>query len=427
MTLPPGPRHPRLWTTARWLIDPYALFAECAARHGGAFTLRPAAFHPTVVVSDPDAVGSLFAADPTVASAGRYNAGFANFLGPCSLLALEGERHARHRQLIGAALGRTAIDDHIRTIVSERVEGWRPGTTLSLHEAFRDITLRVILQALLGASDRGRLEQAVARIATVVDLGTSPWVLLPWVRRAPVGPWARFLRARDRARALLDDEIAARRVRAAPGDVLSELLQATLSDDELRDEIVTLVVTGHETTATALAWAMRWVLADRALLERLQAEIAEASPAGACDVAAAPLLDATIRETLRIVPVVPSVGRLLIAPARIGAFELPADVTVMASTYLAGRRSQTYAEPERFRPERFLERYYTPHEWFPFGGGDRRCIGSAFAMREMKLVLAEILARTQLTLADRRPVAARRRGVTVAPAGGVRVVVDRVR
>ena len=197
-----------------------------------------------------------------------------------------------------------------------------------------------------------------------------------------------------------------------------------MSDVELHDELVTLLVAGHETTATALAWTFRWLLEMPELASRLRTELARAEEAGpltADAISKLELIDAVARESLRLQPVIPLVGRVLTRPARVGGYDLPAGIGVVCSIYLAQRRADTYPQPDRFDPTRFLGKKFSPNEFFPFGGGVRRCIGMAFALYEMKMVIARIVSRTTLALAATRPVSVVRRSITMTPSEGLRV------
>jgi len=265
-----------------------------------------------------------------------------------------------------------------------------------------------------------------------------PPLLIPYfqVDLGPLSPWGRFVRLRDRADALFYAELAERKREGdrARSDVLALLMEARdeagapMSDEELRDELVTLLVAGHETTATALSWALRWISATPGLTERLVDEIATASEGSRLvpeRVAKLPLLDATVRETLRLQPVVPLVGRMLQKPARIGGYDLPAETIVMASIYLAQQRPEAYPEPWRFDPDRFSNKKASPYEWLPFGGGIRRCVGMAFALYEMKMVLSATLARVKFRLTDVRAARVERRSITLSPEGGLSLIVER--
>ncbi|HVY47809.1 MAG TPA: cytochrome P450, partial [Minicystis sp.] len=272
-----------------------------------------------------------------------------------------------------------------------------------------------------------------ALITEMLEKGAWPPLLVPWFRvdLGRLTPWGRFVQLVRRSDAAFYAELAGRREGGARGDdILSLLLEARhedgspMRDDEVRDQLVTLLVAGHETTATALAWAVRWLAASPPLWSRLAAEVATAAGADgrldAARVAKLELLDATVKETLRLSPVVPMVGRYLVKPARVGGWELPARVAVMPSIYLVHRRPDLYPNPTRFDPDRFVGVKPSPYAWFPFGGGIRRCVGMAFALYEMKMVLASIVHRTRLAL-DGPPVRVVRRSITLAPSDGLRV------
>jgi cytochrome P450 family 110 len=257
-------------------------------------------------------------------------------------------------------------------------------------------------------------------------------------------PWGRFRRAIAEGDAYLYEEIrdrrrkeGAREGRAKSDDVLSLLLDArdeegrAMTDEELRDELTTLLVAGHETTATALAWAVRWTLATPGLLDRVRDEIrAACARAGlarltAKHAAELPLVDAIAREALRLNPVIPLVGRILEKPTKVAGYELAAGTPVTCSIYLAQRRSEVFPDPSRFDPDRFLGKKISANEFFPFGGGIRRCVGMSFALYEMRIVLARLFERTDLSLASPRPIRVERRSITLMPSKGLLVRLDR--
>jgi cytochrome P450 len=248
-----------------------------------------------------------------------------------------------------------------------------------------------------------------------------------------VGPWARFRRAVSRLRALVQEEIDARRAAAAQGreDILSLMMSArfddgsAMSDDELKDQLHLLLFAGHETTATALAWAFYWLHRQPEDLALLLAEVDALGPRPEPEaVASLPYLDAICQETLRIHPVVADVGRRLVRPLDVMGYTVPAGTLVMVSTLLLHDRPDLYPEPQRFRPARLLERKFSPFELVPFGGGARRCIGAAFALYEMKIVLSTLLRARRFRLASDAPVLSTRRGITMGPKGGVTMILE---
>jgi cytochrome P450 len=290
------------------------------------------------------------------------------------------------------------------------------------------ITLEVILRTVFGISDARRLEELGAPLRRILDsLGSAAWLLALQFTSSqnprPRTPWGRVKALRAAADRILLDEISARRATGDEDDSILSLLLAArdeddqpLTDDELRDELMTLLVAGHETTATALAWTLERLVRHPDVLARLYEEHAAGGDAGG------EYLDAVIKETLRLRPVVPAVVRLLRAPVELGGWELPEGVHIGPSIYLLHRRPDIYPSPDEFRPERFLERPAGTYEWIPFGGGIRRCLGASFALYEMRVVLQTILDRVQLSASADAPERIVRRAVTFTPSDGGRVV-----
>jgi cytochrome P450 len=347
-------------------------------------------------------------------------------LGSRSVLTLDGPEHLRQRRLMlppfhGERMRR--YGDRMREIAARHVARWPVGEPFAVHRSMQAITLEVILRVVFGVEDERRLAQCAAPLRALLDSTTQPWRLLglQFTRSAgarPRTPWGRVKRLLAPCDRMIYEEIAARRAAAEPGDdILSLLLEARdeqgapLTDRELRDELMTLLLAGHETTATALAWTVERVTRHPAALARLQEE---RDPA---------YLDAVITETLRLRPVVPAVVRKLQAPMTFGGWELPAGVNIAPNIWLIHRDPRLYPEPEAFRPERWLGRRPGTYEWIPFGGGIRRCLGASFALYEMRIVLEEIVARTRLAPTSDPAEAVVRRFVTFAPAGGGRVAV----
>ena len=293
------------------------------------------------------------------------------------------------------------------------------------------VTLQVIVRTVFGIGEGPRFSELAEVLTRALHVGAWPGLLFPVLQRdlGPYSPWGRFVRLMRRASELLRGEIRRGRDKGTAGraDVLAMLLDARdetgspLTEDEVHDELVTLLVAGHETTATSLAWALRWILPDRGLVGRLRDELAGAGGDPA-RIARLELLDATVKEALRLQPIIPLVARVLQQPMKLGGVELPAGTPVAPAIYLVHQRESLYPEPRRFRPERFLAFKPAPSEWLPFGGGLRRCIGAAFAIYEMKMVLASVLPRVDARLA-REHVRVARRGVTITPGGGLPIVV----
>jgi cytochrome P450 len=295
----------------------------------------------------------------------------------------------------------------------------------------QSVTLDVIIRTVFGVEAGPRFTRLADLLKRGLEVGAWPMLLFPFMQKdlGPFSPWGRFKRLGERSSEILREEIRRGRERGTAGraDVLAMMLDARdeggqpLSEDEIHDELVTLLIAGHETTATSLAWALRWILPDRELVARLRAEIATAG-ADPQQVAKLELLDATVKEALRLQPIIPVVARVLKERKRLGNLDLEAGTVVAPCVYLVHRRPSLYPEPARFRPDRFLDFKPSPSEWLPFGGGLRRCIGAAFAIYEMKMVLASVLPRVDARLATDE-VRVARRGITLTPSGGLPIMV----
>jgi cytochrome P450 family 110 len=438
--LPPGPPLPPLLQALHWVQWPVPFLEECERRFGDTFTLRLPSAPPIVFFTHPDAIKTIFTGDEADLRAGEANYRLQPILGRHSLLILDGREHLRERRLLQPPFHgdrMLAYGAVMRDIAARAVECWPVGRTFPLHPEMQGVTLDVILRTVFGL-DEGRTKRDLrAALLDLLNLGSNPQRLLAAQQPSAngAGPAARFFAARERVDDLLFAEIAARRRADVNGrpDILSLLVQAIyedgrpLEDQALRDELMTMLVAGHETTATALAWAVSHLLAHPEVRTRVLVELGEAgpSPLEPQRVTRLEYLDAVCRETLRLTPIVPLVGRRLTRPMRIGGIDLPGGAVAAPCIYLAHRRPESWSEPERFRPERFLEKKPTPYEFLPFGGGVRRCLGMAFALVEMKIVLAEVLSRVELRAAPGYQVRVVRRSVTLAPSEGMPVVVQR--
>jgi cytochrome P450 len=438
--LPPGPDGPPLLQALRWVQWPLPLMDECAARYGDVFTLRLPQSPPIVLFSHPDAIKTIFTGDEEDLRAGEANFRLGPILGRQSLLLLDGTEHLRERRLLQPPFHgdrMLAYAPVMRDIARDAVARWPLGRPFAIHPEMQGITLDVILRTVFGFDEGPAKRDLRAALLELLTIGSNGQTLLAaqQANGTRAGAVARFFAARERVDRLLYAEIAARRHAdvADRADVLSLLLGATyddgapLEDEALRDELMTMLLAGHETTATALAWAVSHVLEHASVQTRLARELADLGPApwDPQRVLKLEWLDAVCRETLRLTPIVPLVGRRLTRPMTIGGVDLPEGVVAAPCIYLAHRRAERWPEPARFRPERFLDSKPTPYEFLPFGGGVRRCLGMAFALVEMKVVLAEILARVELRAAPGYQVRVVRRSVTLAPAEGMPVVVER--
>lgn len=411
-------------------------------RHGDVFRVRFLGLGDLVYVADPCLVSEVYAADGEVGRAGDARRPFLEpLVGAHSLLCLEGEDWKRQRSLLAPAFhGRRVLGwrETIREIAEREVATWPTGEPFRLRPRMQAITLEVILRVVFGVRDVARLEQLRQVVPGLVELGANPLISgLPPVRKRlersrilralPGNPLPRFLGLRSKLDELLYAEIARRRIELEEGqerdDVLSLLLEArdengeAMSDHELRDELVTLLVAGHETTATALAWAFERLVRHRPALDRLREEVTEGE---------GEYLGAVIREVLRTRPVVVDTPRALARPLALGGYGLPAGWFVAPAIPLVHRAAALFTDADEFRPERFLENDGAGEGWIPFGGGERRCLGQQLAMLELRTVIPVVVAGTDLRPVDPAPEAQRLQHVTLAPSELARVVAEPV-
>ena len=425
--LPPGPDWSVARSTFTWWRRPLQTLEECRARYGDMFTYRIAHEGTWVFVSDPEAVKQVFTGDPRLLHAGEANIVLLPVLGEHSVLLLDEPAHMRERKLMlppfhGKRM--QAYREVMARVAAEEIERWPTDRPVRMRPRMQAVTLEVILRAVFGVGEGDALTRLRDELRSTLNLLGNPrraifLVLLGPERLRRFPPFRRRL---ERVDALLFEEIAARRVTtdlAEREDILSLLLQARredgspMSDRELRDELMTLLVAGHETTATALSWAVELLARHPDALGRLEGEVA----AGGDE-----YLDAVIKETLRLRPVIALVLRKLVEPMEIGGRLLPAGVSVAPSIYLAHRNPEVYPEPERFRPERFLEQQAGTYTWIPFGGGVRRCLGGAFAEFEMAVVLRELVSRRAIRPVGTRPEHSVRSTITNVPSRGAEVI-----
>jgi cytochrome P450 family 135 len=431
--LPPGPRTPALLQALRYAREPLGFLTSLQRSHGDIFTVRFPYFGRMVYVTRPDLVKQVFTGPPAQMHAGEANATVLEpALGPNSVLTLDDEPHMSQRKLLLPPFHGERVEGYgelIREVTLREMESWPVGEQFALRPHTQRITLAVIMRAVFGVHDESRLDR-FERLIETFSRRVNAVIAFPMLRRnlGPLSPWGKFLRARKALDAFIYEEIALRRAEVARDgdgahdDVLSLLLEARhddgtpMSDEELRDELVTVLGAGHETTATGLAWAMERLLRSPEALARLRESVA----AGEDD-----YLEATIKETLRARPVIVDVARKLTAPLSIEGYELPAGTYVLPAIAALHYREDLFPEPDEFRPERFLDGKADTYAWIPFGGGVRRCIGAAFAEYEMKIVLRAFLERAELSAPDPRPEKAKVRNITLAPGRGTRVVLDR--
>jgi cytochrome P450 len=423
-TLPPGPRQLKSIQTLGWWARPISFLEGARARYGRRFTIHLLGQVPFVMLTDPDEVKELFTAPPDVLHPGEGARILEPVLGRNSVILLDEDEHLEQRKLMlpafhGEKMQR--LSDLMDEVSQREAESWPQGEPVALHPRLQALTLEVILRAVFGLDPGPRLDLLRERLTKILSLGTKPFSLLPAQKGigGSRGPWARLMALRGEADDLIFELIDERR--EDPGDrddVLAMLLEARhddgepMSPQELRDELMTLLVAGHETTASQLAWTFERLVRTPAVLERLADEIRDGDDDQ-------PYLTATIQESLRRRPVLGNAApRYVRQPVEVGGWEYPEDVCLVANAYLIHHDPAIYPDPYAFQPERFLDEPPGTYTWIPFGGGRRRCLGASFALLEMRIVLRSLLRAREL-----RPVTAgaelpRRRNITVRPGRG---------
>ncbi len=444
MKLPDGPRTPSLLQTIQLIAQPTQFLESCRERYGDPFTVRALGLNspPVVFFSDPQAIQEIFMLPSSKLDFRKATHVFEPLMGEQSIVLQEGRSHQRQRQLMVPPFHGDRMRSYgqlICEITQQAMAEWTTGSSFSIHKVMPEITLRIILRVVFGLNPGLRYQQLEKRLTSLLEDITTPLYsslfFFPPLQQdfGAWSPWGAFVRRRAAIDALIYAEITERRLQADTSrtDILSLLLSARdvdgqpMSDVELRDQLVSLLLLGYETTAAVLAWAFYWIHSSPAVLQNLQSELdslgSEAEPEA---IAKLPYLTAVCSETLRINPIaLICTPRRTLEPLQLAGYHFDVGTILIPCIYLAHRRSEVFPDPTRFNPERFLKQKFSPYEYLPFGGGDRGCIGMAFSMFELKLVLATILSGLQLDLTDQRPVRPIRRGITIVPSGGVPVVV----
>jgi len=442
MKLPDGPQAPAVVQTIRGIFQPLEYLENVAQRYGDTFRFRAIGFPSSVILTHPQSIQELFTADPKLFESGKANKIFQPILGEYSLILRDGDYHHQQRRLLTPPFHgerMKAYGEIICQITEKVISQWKLGEPFIARSSMQEISLRVILRAVFGLYEGTRYQQLSKLLSATTDLFNSPFIssflFLPILQQdfGSLSPWGHFLRQKQQINELLYAEIRERREQfdASREDILTLLMLARdeagqpMTDQELRDELMTLLFAGHETTASALAWALYWIhhLPDvrKKLLQELETCGNDLNPN---TVAKLPYLNAVCSETLRIYPIALfSFPRIINSSLKLMDYEFAPGTMLSACIYLTHHREDLYPQPKQFKPERFLERQFSPYEYLPFGGGNRRCIGMAFALYEMKLVLATILSSFQVSLVDSRPIKPVRRGLTMTPGGGVRMIV----
>jgi cytochrome P450 family 110 len=442
MVLPPLVKTPRMLQLWQWTVQPTEYLENCEQKYGDCFTARLGKTD-VVFFSHPQAIADIFNQSPSFDS-GRVQKTLQYSMGTASTLVMDGERHRKRRQLMMPPFHGERMRNYgeiIRQITLKVGQTWQPGQTMTLLPQMNDLTLQVILEAVFGLSEGDRYEQlktllqeflviAASRIAFALTLAPS---LLE--DRGPLKPLKSFMEFRKRVDNLLYAEIADRRTHFDPDrtDILTLLVSARdedgqpLSDSELRDELMTMLLAGHDSSAAILTWTLYQIHNHPSVKAKLLEELSTlGNDLDPNVISKLPYLGAVCNESMRLRPAGPTVAvRVTNEPVTIQGYTLPAETILLPTQYLTHHRADVYSEPRSFRPERFIEQQYSPYEFYPFGGGDRRCVGAAFAMFEMKLVLATILMNYQLELAEKEPVKIARRGVNISPQGGVKMILQK--
>ncbi|MSR13713.1 MAG: cytochrome P450 [Gammaproteobacteria bacterium] len=438
--LPPGPATHPVWQLLRYSFWPLEYLEDCAC-FGETFTFRLAGFGELVMLTRPEDIREVFRGDPAILHAGEGNVLLSTLVGETSVLVLDDAPHLRQRRVLLPPLKGERMRTFFDAMQSETLviaREWARGGVVRADSAMQAITLRVILRAALGIASGPTFDALQSSMGSLLREVRHPLVLVLWnvfpPDRFKDSRLLPFYRLRRRFDAVLYRVIAEQR--ALPPEqrtpsLLSDLLAAThdngdpLSDVELRDAIVTIVAAGHDTTALSLAWALELILPRADVIAPIDAELAKVCGAEMPRPEHLPeltYLDAVIRESLRVRNILPFVVRVLKAQFSVGGITYPKGVVLCPAIHLLHQRDDLYPEPKTFRPERFLERKFAAHEWNPFGGGNRACLGQAFALYEMKVVLATLFTELRMHRppgAVSKPV---RRGISVGPSDGVRLI-----
>ncbi|HZC47374.1 MAG TPA: cytochrome P450 [Candidatus Acidoferrum sp.] len=437
--LPPGPG---LFATFDFVRNPFRFLDECARRYGDWFTVRVPGVSPFVFTIDPAAVREVFLSDADALHAGQANRPLGAFMGERSSLFLDGSEHLRQRRLLLPAFHGEQMASHagaMRAAVDTAIASWPIGRQFAIHPQLRSITFETIIRTVFGfAEDKTGvdLRASLKKLFALYSSRLGTLLSLPAMRidAGRWSPWGRAVRLTREIDATLFAEFARRRKEGVErrADVLSMLLAARyengepIPDSVIRDEMYTLMLAGHETTAATMAWVINRLVTNPNVMDRARAEVVSVLNGAQLDashVGKLKYVEAAINETMRLDPVIPNFGRTLTRPMKIAGRELPAGVTIAPCIYLVHRRPELWPEPATFKPERFLEARQSPYTFFPFGGGARRCLGAAFATYQMKIVIAEILSRVELKKVESYTARTTRRGIAFAPSEGLPVVV----
>lgn len=437
-----GPKTLPLFQLIQWILDPIGYMEQTAKDFPDIFMSNGLSTERFVFVHHPEAIQQILTSDrKQFAAPGEANRIIRPLVGDYSVIMLSGDRHKKRRQLLlppfhGERMRSYA--DSIIEITKSVMDALPKNQSFIARDEMQSISLQVIIETVFGLHEGERYQDLKNLLTSMLDIfrmsSMAAILFFPSLQKdyGSWSPWGKYMRTQQIIDSLLYAEIAERRENPDPNrtDILSLLMSARdeagqpMSDQELRDELITLLFAGHETTATAMSWALYWTHHHPEIKEKILQELATlGTNPNPVDIARLPYLTAVCNETLRIYPVgMLTFPRIVEEPVEVMGYHLEPGVAVAGCIYLTHHRPDLYPDSKQFRPERFLERQFTPYEFMPFGGGARRCIGEALAMFEMKLVIATILSRYELALADQKPEYPRRRGVTLAPSKGVKMI-----
>ena len=445
--LPPTVKTPAIVTMIKALLDQFGTLEKYQQKYGEIFYSPKSSLYPAnVIFSNPEAIERVFTADPSLFEVDQQsNAPVRVLLGNNSLVLLDGIKHKRHRKLLMPPFHGEKMKSYGQTMVEitkKVIARWEIGQTICIRDYTQEISLQVILKTIFGLDEGQKYDRLKEILVDWLEIFNSRlnsfFLLFPALQKdlGALTPWGKFLRQKRQIQDILEAECDRRRqnLDTLGGDILSLLIEAryedggTMSNEEIRDELMTMLFAGHETTASTLAWSFYWLHRFPEIGQKCKAELSSVSEnVQYTDIVKLPYLSAVVSETLRLNPVVAFVGRQLKKPLELIGYQFEAGTSLFPSIYLTHQREDIYPEPKKFKPERFLERQFTPYEFLPFGGGNRRCLGYAFALLEMKLVLATILSNVELELLDDRSLQSARRGFTFTPAGGVKMKVKAIK
>lgn len=439
--LPPGSKVPPTLIAIQAIFDQFGTLEKFQRRYGEIFyTPKSAFFPPYIIFSNPQGIEQVFTAEPNLFEVGQQSSAPVRvLLGDNSLVLLDGKEHQRQRKLLMPPFHGERMKSYGQTMVevTQEVIAQLPvGQPICIRDYTQEISLRIILRTIFGIDTGVRYDRLRQILVDYLNTFNSPvnslFLFFPWLQKdlGRLTPWSKFLQQKQQIRELLQSECDRRRSNpeAMGEDILSLLLSARdeagepMSDEEIQDELLTMLFAGHETTASSLAWSFYWLHRLPEVRNKFLAELnSVVDTADYASIAKLPYLSAVVAETLRLNPVVVVVNRQLKHPWELMGYKIEAGTSLLPCIYLTHQREDLYPEPKRFKPERFIARQFSNYEYLPFGGGNRRCLGYAFALYEMKLVLATIMSQVELELLDNHPLKTARRGFTFSPAGGVKM------